>query len=155
MAWQGHSQLRLGARAECLWLQKLQPAPMLDSPWLSPGMGPTVSSSISLISILWRTRGKVSESRKQKQLIITIEPTKFLVKHITQPSSRLLSPSNEMICLAQAENSVAGSRQHLTTCLIFCLAAGILQHFHIEKISKRMFEELHHFKLVTRTTLSK
>ena len=54
----GHSQLRLGARAECLWLQKLQPAPMLDSPWLCPGMGPTISSSISLISILWRTMGE-------------------------------------------------------------------------------------------------
>jgi len=83
---------------------------MLDSPWLSPGKGPTVSSSVSLISILWRTRGKVSEPRKQKQSMITLESTKFLVKHITQPSSRLLSPSNEMICLAQAENSIANSR---------------------------------------------
>uniref|UniRef100_A0A452VEH3 Chordin like 1 n=1 Tax=Ursus maritimus TaxID=29073 RepID=A0A452VEH3_URSMA len=37
---------------------------------------------------------------------------------------------------------------------VWTIRKGILQHFHIEKISKRMFEELHHFKLVTRTTLS-
>ncbi|KAK1346578.1 hypothetical protein QTO34_000435 [Cnephaeus nilssonii] len=37
---------------------------------------------------------------------------------------------------------------------VWTIQKGILQHFHIEKISKRMFEELHHFKLVTRTTLS-
>ncbi|XP_019515746.1 PREDICTED: chordin-like protein 1 isoform X4 [Hipposideros armiger] len=36
---------------------------------------------------------------------------------------------------------------------VWTIRKGILQHFHIEKISKRMFEELHHFKLVTRTTL--
>ncbi|KAB1253148.1 Chordin-like protein 1 [Camelus dromedarius] len=37
---------------------------------------------------------------------------------------------------------------------VWTIRKGILQHFHIEKISKRMFEELPHFKLVTRTTLS-
>ncbi|XP_017658633.2 chordin-like protein 1 isoform X6 [Nannospalax galili] len=37
---------------------------------------------------------------------------------------------------------------------VWTIRKGILQHFHIEKISKRMFEDLHHFKLVTRTTLS-
>jgi hypothetical protein len=46
-------------------------------------------------------------------------------------------------------------RKYFITCSTLCLALGILQHFHIEKISKRMFGELHHFKLVTRTTLSK
>ncbi|GAB5584820.1 chordin-like protein 1 isoform X9 [Prionailurus iriomotensis] len=38
---------------------------------------------------------------------------------------------------------------------VWTIRKGILQHFHIEKISKRMFEELHHFKLVTRTTLKR
>ncbi|XP_075813591.1 chordin-like protein 1 isoform X2 [Microtus pennsylvanicus] len=37
---------------------------------------------------------------------------------------------------------------------VWTIRKGILQHFHIEKISKRMFGELHHFKLVTRTTLN-
>ncbi|XP_036082816.1 chordin-like protein 1 isoform X4 [Rousettus aegyptiacus] len=37
---------------------------------------------------------------------------------------------------------------------VWTIRKGILQHFHIEKISKKMFEEFHHFKLVTRTTLS-
>ncbi|XP_006529065.1 chordin-like protein 1 isoform X2 [Mus musculus] len=37
---------------------------------------------------------------------------------------------------------------------VWTIQKGILQHFHIEKISKRMFGELHHFKLVTRTTLN-
>ncbi|XP_058514877.1 chordin-like protein 1 isoform X3 [Ochotona princeps] len=37
---------------------------------------------------------------------------------------------------------------------VWTIRKGILQHFHIEKISKRVFEELHHFKLVTRTTLN-
>ncbi|KAK7804936.1 hypothetical protein U0070_015123 [Myodes glareolus] len=37
---------------------------------------------------------------------------------------------------------------------VWTIRKGILQHFHIEKISKRMFGELHHFKLLTRTTLN-
>ncbi|OBS67562.1 hypothetical protein A6R68_03897 [Neotoma lepida] len=37
---------------------------------------------------------------------------------------------------------------------VWTIRKGILQHFHTEKISKRMFGELHHFKLVTRTTLN-
>lgn len=90
--------------------------------------------------------------------IKVFEPSKFLVKYITQPSSIPLSPSNEIKCSAQAEKgSVLPERD--TKCFITCstlhLTLGILQHFHIEKISKRMFGELHHFKLVTRTTLSK
>lgn len=37
---------------------------------------------------------------------------------------------------------------------VWTIRKGILQHFHIEKISKEMFGELHHFKLVTRTTMN-
>lgn len=54
--------------------------------------------------------GEASEPRKQMESIITLEPSKFLVKHITQPSSILLSPSNEMICSTQAEEGGGSSR---------------------------------------------
>lgn len=103
MVWQGYIYPDSGQGQNFyyyLWLQKLQPAPMFDSMWVSLGGGPMVSSTISLSS----------EPRKQMESIITLEPSKFLVKHSTQPSSILLSPSNEMTCSAQAEKVASASR---------------------------------------------
>ncbi|NWV93314.1 CRDL1 protein, partial [Machaerirhynchus nigripectus] len=37
---------------------------------------------------------------------------------------------------------------------VWTIRKGILRHFYIEKLSKREFEELPYFKLITRTTLS-
>lgn len=41
------------------------------------------------------------------------------------------------------------------TCTSHFFAEGILRHLYIEKLSKREFEGLPYFKLITRTTLSK
>lgn len=41
------------------------------------------------------------------------------------------------------------------TCTSHFFAEGILHHFYVEKLSKRDFEEIPYFKLITRTTLSK
>ena len=68
------------------------------------------SSTISLDLHPLKNQGEASEPRKQMELIIALEPSKFLVKHIIQPSLILLSPSNKMICSAQAEKWAMGSR---------------------------------------------
>ena len=113
MAWQGHSLPRPGARAECVILPLAAETPTRTHAGFSVAFPRSGSHSQQLcLPYLCplENRGEVSEPRKQMESIITLEPSKFLVKHITQPSSRLLSPSSEMICSAQAEKGVGGSR---------------------------------------------
>lgn len=113
VVWQGHNLPGRGARAEFLILPLAITTPTSTHARFHvafPRRGSHGQQHDLLYLYPLENQGEASEPKKQMESIITLEPSKFLVKHITQPSSILLSPCNEMICPAQAEKGGGGSR---------------------------------------------